>query len=187
MPARSSAKKAAATAAASGDFGEILNAFRSLVKALRSADVDAVQSYGLGSAQIFVLHCLYEREPLSVAELAQITATDQSTVSIIVSKLAGRGLVDRSRSEEDARRAELSLTREGRALARRVPRAFQQSFIAALEQLSDQRRRTLASLLREVVVNMGIDEPNPPMLLMNTRTPRAASKKATAKRPPKSG
>src|SRR6476469_5515570 len=69
------------------DMQRVLNAFRNLVKALRLADRAGLKRRGLGAAQTFVLHELSRDAPLSINELAERTATDQSTVSVVVHKL----------------------------------------------------------------------------------------------------
>ncbi len=160
-------------------FAEVLNSFRSMVKALRAADRDAVREYGLGSAQIFVMHGIAARGVVSVNELADMTATDQSTVSIVVSKLVARGLVESRRSETDARRAELALTPEGRKLVRKLPVAFQESLFAALQQMPEERVDEIAAGLRELADLMGIREERPPMLLADVGDKTSRSRTST--------
>jgi DNA-binding MarR family transcriptional regulator len=146
------------------DVRRVLNAFRNLVKGLRIADRAGVKEYGLGSAQIFVLHQLGERSPLSVNDLAAATATDQSSVSVVVSKLVAKGYLTAGKSEEDARRNDVTLTPKGKQLLKRVPPPFQTSFIEALNGLEPVDVTALASLLERLAVALGVDEENPPML-----------------------
>ena len=96
----------------------VLNSFRCIVKSLRLADRAGLKEYGVGSSQLYVLHELKRTAPLSINELAERTATDQSTVSVVVAKLIEKGLVSRVRSPHDARRAELALTAKGRQTVR---------------------------------------------------------------------
>ena len=147
----------------------ILNAFRSLVKALRVADRSVLKNYGVGSAQAFVLHELNRESPLSVNELAERTATDQSTVSVVVNKLVEKKLVARSRSGEDARRAELSLTARGRQLVRKLPATIQESLLDAVRDLPPRRAGAFANALEEVVASLGIGEDYPPMFFEERR------------------
>lgn len=163
------------------DPARVLNAFRVLVKQLRTLDRVAVERYGLGSAQIYVLHCLSVAEPLSVGKVAAMTATDQSTVSLVVAKLVDRGLIVSRRAVADARRSELTLSREGRAVARRLPLVFQDQFLRALEELEKPALAGVADALEAVVRAMGIEEARPSMLLFD-----AASRRASAV-PPKRG
>lgn len=160
----------------SADVARVLNAFRNLVRALRAADRQGMQRHGLGSAQVFVLKCLARQEPLSIGGLADLTATDQSTISVIVSKLVARDLVESRRAPDDARRVELTLTKKGRAIAGKVPRVFQQSFVASLEQLPKAKLRSLGTSLQELLEMMEIADEHPPMLFTDVVTPPRVKK-----------
>jgi DNA-binding MarR family transcriptional regulator len=147
----------------SDDPQRVLNAFRNLVKALRLADRAGLKRHGLGSAQIFVLHELSRESPLSVNELAGRTATDQSTVSVVVNKLVTKGYVARTRSGSDARRAELALTPKGRLIVRRLPPPIQHLLVAGVRRLPPSRMRDLADTLEEIVGGLGAGTSRPPM------------------------
>ena len=141
----------------------VLNAFRNLVKALRVSDRAGVKRYGLGSGQIFVLHALDRESPLSVNDLAERTATDQSTVSVVVGKLVRKGLVARTRSGADARRAELALTPKGRQLVRKLPPPVQQLLINGVRRFSGDRAGDFADMLEEIVDGLGSVDEFPPL------------------------
>ncbi|MGZ7033247.1 MAG: MarR family winged helix-turn-helix transcriptional regulator [Thermoanaerobaculia bacterium] len=94
---------------------------RRVVRALRIADGETGAALGLTSAQLFVLREIEKARMLTVGELAQRTATAQSSVSEVIARLAARGLISRDRSTEDRRRTELSLSEAGRALLMRSP------------------------------------------------------------------
>jgi DNA-binding MarR family transcriptional regulator len=163
----------------------VLNALRSLVRTLRLADRSGLKKYGVGSAQIFVLHHLAAESPLSVNDLADRTATDQSTVSVVVNKLVEKGYVERRWAKDDARRAELTLTPQGRRLASRLPVPFQESFLAGVAHLPPRRVRELAETLFEILRAMGVEDDQPPMLFEDdvvSKRRRAATRKAPAGR-----
>jgi len=138
-----------------------MDQFRRIVHALRSSH-RAAGHLNLTGAQLFVLNVLGGAgRPLSVTDIAERTQTDQSTVSVVVSRLVERGLVSRKQSTEDTRRVELSLTARGRALQKKAPATVgQQRLTASLEQLSPRDARTLLKLLDRLVEDMQIaDEP----------------------------
>ncbi|HKB79660.1 MAG TPA: MarR family transcriptional regulator [Thermoanaerobaculia bacterium] len=143
----------------------LMDAFRRIVHALRSSH-RAARYLNLTGAQLFVLNALHETgRPLSVGELAGRTRTDPSTVSVVVSRLVKRGLVQRVRAAEDSRRAELTLTRSGRALQRKAPTTVAQEKLAeALEGLSPRDAATLERILAHIVNTMGEAEAPAPML-----------------------
>src|ERR1700678_3993523 len=97
-----------------GQARAILNDLRLLVRELRVSSRDAEKRLGISGAQLFVLQCLGRAEVLSMNELAERTHTDQSSVSVVVSRLVERELVQRSPSRDDARRAEVRLTAGGK-------------------------------------------------------------------------
>jgi DNA-binding MarR family transcriptional regulator len=142
---------------------ELLDDLRRIVRALRTSSRAAEQRIGLTGAQLFVLKCLSEEPALSLSRLAARTRTDPSTVSVVVRRLVERGLVRRETSSTDARRAELALTKAGRALLAESPLAAQDRLIAGLESLSSAKRSALASGLRALAVAMRLDEDLPVM------------------------
>jgi DNA-binding MarR family transcriptional regulator len=141
----------------------VLDAIRRIVRALREASRGAERAVGVSAAQLFVLQRLIGARALSVNELAERTLTHQSSVSVVVAKLARRGLVTRARAAEDARRVEVALTAAGRTLLERAPAAAQDRLIAALGLIGRPARRRLAVDLPALVSAMGGGDGHAPM------------------------
>jgi DNA-binding MarR family transcriptional regulator len=135
----------------------ILNDLRLLVRELRVSARDAEKRLGISGAQLFVLQCLGRDEVLSMNQLAERTHTDQSSVSVVVSRLLERDLVQRSSSPEDARRAEVRLTPSGRKLVRFAPEATQVRLAQALAAMTPAACSRLARGLSELVLEMGLE------------------------------
>lgn len=157
------------------DAARVLQAFRCIVKSLRIADRAASRDHGLGASQLFVLHELMRAAPLSVGELAERMATDQSTMSVVVSKLIEKGFVAGKRSQSDARRRELSLTAKGKRALGRMPPPIQKALIDAVRELPRARAKALADTLMAVVGTMGIADENPPLMFADDATSAAPS------------
>ena len=136
---------------ANGDVRQALNALRQIVRSLRVSSRTAEQQVGLSGAQLFVLQCLARQSPCSVNQLSARTATDQSSVSVVVSRLVARGHVRRAPSKADRRSVELSLTKSGRALLERAPEAAQDRLIFAFGQLPKAELKALSRSLAKVV------------------------------------
>jgi DNA-binding MarR family transcriptional regulator len=130
---------------------EVLDSLRQIVRSLRVSSRAAEQRVGLSGAQLFVLSCLARESPCSVNELSARTATDQSSVSTVVSRLVALGHVRRAQSKTDRRSVELSLTRSGRGLLESAPEAAQERLIASLSQLKKSELTALSRLLGKVV------------------------------------
>jgi DNA-binding MarR family transcriptional regulator len=154
----------------------VLDAIRRIVRSLREASRASERSLGLSAAQVFVLQRLQSAPAQSVNELAERTLTHQSSVSVVVSKLCDRGLVARTPSVADARRIEIALTKQGRALLERAPVvAPQDRLIAGLALLGPRKRRLLAAGLRGLIDAMALPDEPAAMFFEKTPRPRGSS------------
>src|ERR1051326_6050966 len=87
-----------------------MNAVRSIVRAQRINTRAIELKMGISLAQLFVLQQLADRPSDSLNDLAERTATHQSSVSVVVRRLVERGLVSRTASSVDQRRLQMDLT-----------------------------------------------------------------------------
>lgn len=145
------------TKAEANETQKILRGLRQVVQALRLTARTAEQRHGISAAQLFLLHVLAEHGPASVNELADRTFTHQSSVSVVIARLAASGLVKRGRDAEDGRRATVALAPKGRTLLRRAPEPAQNRLFAALERLEEADRRALARGVGALAREMGVD------------------------------
>jgi DNA-binding MarR family transcriptional regulator len=156
--------RGSALARPDGSTRDVLDGLRHIVRTLREASRDAERTVGISAAQLFVLQRLAGGLALSVSELAARTLTHQSSVSVVVAKLARRGLVARVRASSDARRLEVSLTPAGSKLLERAPAATQDRLIAALALMGRAARARLANDLQVLLDAMGVERGDAPML-----------------------
>ena len=141
-----------------------MNAIRSVVRALR-INTRAIESkMGMSLAQLFVLQQLAERPANSLNELAERTATHQSSVSVVVRRLVEGGYVSRTTAALDRRRLEIEVTPKGRQLLVGAPVTVQTQLVNALRGMSDLQQVSLADLLEQWLKNAHIDIAAPPML-----------------------
>jgi DNA-binding MarR family transcriptional regulator len=141
-----------------GEVTAAMNAIRRIVRALRLSSRAAEKALGVSGAQLFVLQQLAARADAapSIAQLAEMTSTDPSSVSVVVSRLVARGLAARRASKADGRRAEVVITPAGRALLRRAPEPVQHRMIAGIGALTLERRRELVAGLESIVAALGV-------------------------------
>ena len=156
---------------------EIMDSVRRIVQSLRSSHRTAGR-LNLTGAQLFVIAALGEADgPLSVGDLAMRTRTDQSTVSVVVSRLVEKGLIKRTTSAIDSRRVDLTLTAKGRATQKKAPTTIpQQKLAAALEGLVPGDAAALARLLSRIVDEMG-EANRPAAMLFEDATPSPRRRK----------
>jgi DNA-binding MarR family transcriptional regulator len=146
------------------DSQRILDSIRRLVRLLRLADRAAQNELGLSGAQLFVLQELGKTPSLSLNELAERTRTDQSSVSVVVTRLVEAGLVARDRDTRDARRLVLTLTKAGLAAVRRSAPAAQERILEIVDGMATAERKRFADAFEHLVTELGAEQGAPPML-----------------------
>ena len=141
-----------------------LDAFRHIVQALRLSRADRGQTK-LGSAQLFALQQIAEHPNASINDVAALTFTHQSSVSVVIQRLVQQGLVAKVPARDDRRRQRLAVTAKGRRVWRRTPVAAQARLIAAITALPASERQGLAVALNAVarLVAPSGAAPHPPM------------------------
>jgi len=138
------------------DVRATLDGIRRLVQALRTSARRAHDASGLGAAELYLLHALADGGPAaSLNALAERTFTDQSTASPVVERLRRRRLLQRVRSERDARRVEIRITAAGRAALARAAPPPQVALIRAIRAIPPADRARLARGLRSLVAAIG--------------------------------
>jgi DNA-binding MarR family transcriptional regulator len=167
---------------------QVLDSFRAIVQALRMDARAGVRGARLSSAQLFALQRIAERPSASINEIAALTFTHQSSVSVVVQKLVERGLVSKLAASDDGRRQSLALTAAGKRVLQRTPAAVQDRLIEAITALPASERRALAGALEKVAwaVAPEVARRHPPMFFENEsrvtgRRVKRRKSKATAR------
>jgi DNA-binding MarR family transcriptional regulator len=161
MKRRSALVTTDAPAEQPADAARAMDSLRRVVHALRVATRASERAFGLSGAQLFVLRQLSVTSGQSLSDLAARTRTTQSSISEIVARLVRNGLVRRTPSSKDRRRAELSLTAAGEAVLVSAPETIQEQLLHGFESLDEGTRRTLADSLESWLTASGLDEVAP--------------------------
>jgi DNA-binding MarR family transcriptional regulator len=132
----------------------VVQGLRRVVRALQTFSQDIYRNYGLTAPQLWALKTLRREGAIPIGRLAAALAVHQSSLSLLIDRLAQRGLVRRRRSSEDRRVVELSLTPRGRTLADEAPEPAQGRLLHALRQLPASRVRDIRSAVEEIVTAM---------------------------------
>jgi DNA-binding MarR family transcriptional regulator len=148
------------------DVAVTLDGFRRIVQALRLGARDGERRARLSSAQLFALQQIATHPGASINEVAALTFTHQSSVSVVIQRLVARRLVAKLPASDDRRRQQLEVTAAGRRALRSAPVVVQERLIVAIASLPAADRRTLARALTEVarLVTPADATPHPPML-----------------------
>lgn len=154
-----------------------MNSLRRITQAIRLSSSAAQKTVGITGAQLFVLEQLAEHPIASLREIVDRTLTDQSSVSVVVSRLVRSRYVTRQRSASDGRRIELSLTASGRALLHRAPQAAQTRLVSALRGVPVLELRVAATVLERLAREMGATVEKTTMFFEPAATKRKSTKR----------
>ena len=104
---------------------------------------------GLTYTQYLVMMALWEYGPSSVGELGQRLYLDSGTLTPMLKKMEAKGLLQRTRSMQDERRVEITLTANGETLKERAARVPLE--IGACFPISSEDGAELARLLNKIL------------------------------------
>lgn len=103
-----------------------------------------LEPMGLTHPQYLVMLALWQREPLTVKELADTLSLESATLSPLLKRLEATGYLTRTRDPHDERTLRLHLTSEGRALreqATGIPVAMMERLGMTVTELQDFHAR----------------------------------------------
>jgi DNA-binding MarR family transcriptional regulator len=109
-------------------------------------------SYDVSIIQARLIGMLRDRE-LGMAQLARVLNLDKSSTTGLVDRAEGRGLVRRTTVPEDGRAVHVVLTVKGQKLAKAFAAEVGEQVHAAVEVLSESKRRQLSLLASQVVLH----------------------------------
>jgi MarR family transcriptional regulator, lower aerobic nicotinate degradation pathway regulator len=162
--------------AADADVRAVLDSLRRIVQALRAGTRDTGRG-ALSTAQLFALEQIARHPGVSINDLADLTFTHQSSVSVVVQRLVERRLVVRLPSAGDRRRSQLEATPAGQRFLRTAPDIVQQRLIAGITALPPRDRTRIVGGLTDLARIVAPVEGStaPPMLFEDSRRRRRAT------------
>lgn len=107
---------------------------------------------GLRRVEFTLLSLVQANPGLTARQIARALAVTPPNVAVWLDRLASRGLVERTRSEKDARMQHITLTRAGSTLVERSVQRLLAGEAAALAALSPAERAMLVELLHKVAM-----------------------------------
>ncbi len=105
-----------------------------------------LQSIGLTYPQYLAMLVLWQEDGITVSEISSRLLTDPGSLTPLLKRLEGEGLITRTRSRADERVVELHLTEQGRALQKQAV-----NFPSCIAEAIGQPGSELLALKAEVV------------------------------------
>src|SRR4051812_40168332 len=134
---------------------EVLKRFRILLRSMEAHYRRVEESSGLGGAQVWALSEIAATDGgLTVGELADKLAIHLSTASNLVRRLEELKLLTRSRSREDQRVVQLTVTAAGRRKIEQAPKPSMGLLQQALSEMSGAELAALGAELDKLLRRM---------------------------------
>jgi DNA-binding MarR family transcriptional regulator len=107
--------------------------------------------YGLTEPQSAVVRNLYNKGPMSSADLSRNLFVTPSNITGIIDRLEKKQFVERIKKKGDRRVALINLTDSGKKLSKTLPDPIMKKFIAELADLEPEHVRLLAVAMNQIL------------------------------------
>ena len=111
-----------------------------------------LEPLGLTYTAYITLLCLWEKDNVPVKELGARLFLDSGTLTPLLKKMEGQGLVTRSRSGKDERTVYIQLTKEGKAMKQKCVSVPQQMMCQNIIDM--KKAEPLLKTLHQIMHNM---------------------------------
>ncbi len=118
-----------------------------------------IASYGVTLPMYRVMAALWEEGDQRLSDLAAVTTSETSTLSRLVGDLKRKGLVTRSRLEDNGRTVAINLTAKGRSLVEQLMPIAVHFEEVAVSNFSDAEVGRLKIIFREIYQSLESIEP----------------------------
>ncbi|TWJ33612.1 MarR family winged helix-turn-helix transcriptional regulator [Geobacter argillaceus] len=145
----------------------IIDNIRRFFQVVNEHSKRAERETGLTGPQLWAIKMIAESAPIKPSELARRMYLHPATVVGLIDRLERKLLVTRTRSNEDRRVVEISLTEQGRELLALAPEVPQGYLVRGLENLTDKKLLKVAEGVEELVKILGAEE-IPPQLILSS-------------------
>jgi len=136
----------------------VLIAIRKIIRATDIHSRQLTKTVGLTAPQLLVLQAIRDLGAVAISRLSTEVSLSQATVTTILDRLEGRGLVVRSRNDQDKRIVHALLTEAGREIVEQAPVPLQEAFIVRFERLPEVEQEEILAALQRVAAMMGAED-----------------------------
>lgn len=137
-----------------------LIAIRRILRATELYGRELARAAGLTAVQIRVLQIVAERGHATPKDISRRMGVSQATMTALIDRLAGKGMVERQRSAADGRQTNVVLTEAGAKAVRDAPDPLQQRYVKQFEAMADWEQAMVVASLERVAAMLdasGID------------------------------
>lgn len=136
---------------------------RSILRVITMQSKTIQMELGLTSAQLIILKEIQNNAVATTTKIAKSIGINQSTATLILDKLASKGLIERTRDSDDKRKWFISLTDKAEALLKKAPLPLHNEFKMRFKELEPWQQSQILSVLELILAmfNAKIDDSAP--------------------------
>ena len=127
-----------------------LIAIRRMLRATELHGRKLAQAAGLTPVQIRVLQIVAESGHATARDISRRMGVSPATMTVLVDKLALKGMVERRASATDRRQTDIVITPQGAKAVADAPDPLQQAYVRQFEALEDWEQAMVVSVLERV-------------------------------------
>lgn len=136
----------------------ILLSLRQIIRSIDRHNKQLSGTHKLTVPQLVCLRQLLIGGPSPIGQLATAVCLSKATLTGIIDRLEGKGLVFRDRSLEDRRKVVLRLTEEGTRMAQNMPWPLQERFKVSLASMSQEEIELMDATLKKLLAMMEVPD-----------------------------
>ncbi len=140
------------------DYEELLVAVRRITRAIDLYSKKLYKEVGLTTSQLLVLETVDKLQNPTPSSIAKEILLSQATVTTLVDRLEGNGLIKRSKDGPDKRTVNIALTPEGQTLLQDAPELLQSGFLKQFRRLEQWEQHMLTSAMQRVATMMDAED-----------------------------
>lgn len=133
---------------------DVLVSLRRIIRATDLHSRRLEKQTGLTTPQLVVMRAIHGPGTSTVSAISREVSLSQATVTNILNRLQGHGLVRRKRSVQDRRRVDVSLTAAGCKVLGRAPEPLQEEFLSRFGALAPWEQHQIVASLQRVACMM---------------------------------
>ncbi len=139
----------------------VIDNLRRIFQALSEYANNAEKTTGLTGTQLWGMKLVAEHAPLRVTDLARLMYLHPATIVGILDRLEAKGLITRTRSQQDRRAVDITLSEPGREITARAPETAQDILLKGLEGLSEDEFSRVADGMALMVRILRVEHISP--------------------------
>lgn len=139
------------------DVPGVVDNLRRIYQAINEYSRKVEKETELTGPQLWVLQLLHNAGTLRVSDLAREMYLSPATVVGILDRLEAKGLISRTRSQEDRRAVDVALTEQGKELAAKAPEVAQVMLLKGLQALPEAQFAVVVEGMQQMVRLLGAE------------------------------